>query len=84
MLMIHAGAVVATLAHAARAAKYGGWIAAAALMLASVSLFSGDIAVNTLLGFHLFPMAAPVGGSLLILSWIALAIVALAAAFSRR
>lgn len=84
MLMIHAGVAVATLAHAARAAKSCRWIAAAALMLASVGLFSGDIAVNALLGFHLFPMAAPIGGSLLILSWIALAIVALAASLSRR
>ncbi|MGQ0457553.1 MAG: DUF423 domain-containing protein [Hyphomicrobium sp.] len=84
MLMIHAAAVVAILAHASRQEASGFWTAAAALMLASVALFSGDIAANALAGFHLFPYAAPIGGSALIASWIALAIVALAAALRSR
>jgi uncharacterized membrane protein YgdD (TMEM256/DUF423 family) len=84
MLMIHAGVAVAILAHAMRHANAGLWIATAALMLAAVTIFGGDIATNTLGEFHLFPMAAPIGGSLLIASWVLLAIVALASALSRR
>jgi uncharacterized membrane protein YgdD (TMEM256/DUF423 family) len=33
-------------------------------------LFSGDIAARVLMGGRLFPMAAPIGGSLLILGWL--------------
>ena len=78
MLMIHAvaGITIATLAAAAQNPKR--WSAIAVLMLAAVTLFSGDIALNTMAGFHLFPMAAPTGGSLLIASWLAVAICALA------
>jgi len=38
-------------------------------------LFSGDLTARAFAGGRLFPMAAPSGGSLMILSWIALAIV---------
>jgi uncharacterized membrane protein YgdD (TMEM256/DUF423 family) len=76
MLMIHAGVVVALVAIGLRMAAPGAWAVVAGLMLASVSLFSGDIALNTLAGRHLFPMAAPIGGSLLIASWIVVAGVA--------
>ncbi len=44
-------------------------------MLAAVTLFSGDIALNTLAERHIFPNAAPTGGSLLIASWLAVAVV---------
>ncbi|MFN0219791.1 MAG: DUF423 domain-containing protein [Hyphomicrobium sp.] len=84
MLMIHAGVAVAILAHASRYANAGLWIATSALMLAATALFSGDIAANTLAEFHLFPYAAPIGGSVLLASWVLLAIVALASALSRR
>lgn len=36
-------------------------------------LFSGDLASRAFLGDRLFPMAAPTGGSLMIVSWLALA-----------
>lgn len=84
MLMIHAAAVVAILSQAAGREGAGVWTATAAFMLAGVALFSGDIAANQLGGFHLFPYAAPIGGSVLIASWVVLAIVALGAALSRR
>ena len=38
-----------------------------------VSLFSADLAARAFLGDRLFPFAAPIGGSLMILSWLALA-----------
>lgn len=76
MLMIHAGVVVGLVSIGLRMAAPGAWAFVAGLMLAAVSLFSGDIALNTLAGRHLFPMAAPIGGSLLIASWIVVAGVA--------
>jgi uncharacterized membrane protein YgdD (TMEM256/DUF423 family) len=77
MLMIHAaaGVAIATLAAASHHPKR--WIVIGAFMLAAVTLFSGDIALNTMAGFHVFPMAAPTGGSLLIASWLAVAVCAL-------
>jgi uncharacterized membrane protein YgdD (TMEM256/DUF423 family) len=43
---------------------------ASAMLILGTLLFSGDIAVRVLAGGRLFPMAAPVGGSLLILGWL--------------
>lgn len=76
MLMIHATACVALLAVAMRFDQPRLWIYGAAVMLGAVSLFSGDIALHTLSGAHIFPKAAPVGGSLLIASWLGLALLA--------
>ena len=45
-------------------------------MLASVALFSGDVTLHALTGAHVFPYAAPIGGSLLIASWLAVALAA--------
>jgi uncharacterized membrane protein YgdD (TMEM256/DUF423 family) len=39
-------------------------------MLFAASLFGSDVTLHTLTGSHLFPMAAPTGGSLLIASWL--------------
>jgi uncharacterized membrane protein YgdD (TMEM256/DUF423 family) len=69
MLILHAGAAIALLA----AGALVGRMFVTALMLFAVSLFAGDIALNTFTEHHLFPMAAPTGGSLLIASWIAVA-----------
>jgi uncharacterized membrane protein YgdD (TMEM256/DUF423 family) len=44
-------------------------------------LFSADIALRAFVGRRLFPMAAPTGGIILILAWLALAAAALAKAF---
>ena len=76
MLMIHATACVALLAVAMRINQPRLWIYGAAAMLGAVSLFSGDIALHTFSGAHIFPRAAPLGGSLLIASWIGLALLA--------
>ncbi len=75
MLMIHAAAALALAALATRASQPLRYCAVAAAMLAAVTLFSGDIALNTLAGRHIFANAAPTGGSLLIASWLAVAVV---------
>jgi uncharacterized membrane protein YgdD (TMEM256/DUF423 family) len=45
----------------------GGW-------LIGTLLFSGDVSLRAFAGHRLFPMAAPSGGTILILSWLALAV----------
>jgi uncharacterized membrane protein YgdD (TMEM256/DUF423 family) len=55
-------------------------LGAASLMLVAVALFSGDVASRVLLGDRLFPMAAPLVGSLLIAAWLVAAVAAIAAA----
>lgn len=82
MLVVHAVAAVATAAHLRRvhhrpAPFTNVWILAAAVMLAGAALFAGDIAARSLGGFRLFPMAAPTGGSAMILGWLVLAVAGL-------
>jgi uncharacterized membrane protein YgdD (TMEM256/DUF423 family) len=45
------------------------------------TLFAGDLALRQYAGHSLFPLAAPTGGTLLIVSWL---VVALAAVWPRR
>jgi len=72
-LLMHAAGALAIAALATRAAHPGAFLLAALVLLVGVSLFSGDIAVRTLLGHRLFPMAAPLGGSTMIIGWLVLA-----------
>lgn len=77
MLMVHAVAVLAVAAWAVRSVKSGGWWRAAArMMLLGVALFAGDIALKGFEVGQLFPMAAPIGGSLTILAWVLVAVAA--------
>ena len=82
MLLFHASAVLAAVALAERALIHGriGMIAAFGFVVAA-GLFAGDLTLRQYAGHGLFPMAAPTGGTLLIASWLALAI---AAAWPRR
>jgi uncharacterized membrane protein YgdD (TMEM256/DUF423 family) len=82
MLLFHATAVLAVVALTERglihvrigtAAAFGFVIAAA--------LFAGDLTLRQYAGHSLFSMAAPTGGTLLIVSWLLLAV---AAAWPRR
>lgn len=77
MLMVHAAAALGLAALAERSARPRSWAFTGAFMLAAVSLFSGDVTVHALSGAHLFPYAAPIGGSATILSWLVVAILAL-------
>jgi uncharacterized membrane protein YgdD (TMEM256/DUF423 family) len=82
MLLFHATAVLGTVALAERAiinVRIG--IAAAFGFVVAAALFAGDLTLRQYAGHSLFPMAAPTGGTLLILSWLA---VAVAAAWPRR
>ena len=51
-----------------------------AAWIAGAVLFSGDIALRAFAGHRLFPMAAPSGGMILIVGWLALAAAAIGAA----
>jgi len=77
MLLFHACAVLATLAVAERAlihARLG--LAAATGFVVAASLFAGDLTLRQFAGHGLFPYAAPAGGTLLIASWLTLAVAA--------
>ena len=82
MLLFHATAVLGTVALAERGViQLGiGLLAASGFVLAA-ALFAADLTVRQFADHSLFPMAAPTGGTLLILSWLALAV---AAAWPRR
>jgi uncharacterized membrane protein YgdD (TMEM256/DUF423 family) len=77
MLLFHAGAVLGAVALAERGivhTKIG--IAAAFGFVLAASLFAGDLTLRHYAGNGLFPFAAPTGGTLLIASWLALAVAA--------
>jgi uncharacterized membrane protein YgdD (TMEM256/DUF423 family) len=77
MLLFHACAVLVTVALIERALVHAkiGLIAAFGFVVAS-ALFAGDLTLRQYAGHGLFPMAAPSGGTLLIASWLVLAVAA--------
>jgi uncharacterized membrane protein YgdD (TMEM256/DUF423 family) len=77
MLLFHATAVLAVVALAERGVihlRIG--IAAALGFVVAAALFAGDLTMRQYAGHSLFPMAAPTGGTLLIVSWLVLAVAA--------
>jgi uncharacterized membrane protein YgdD (TMEM256/DUF423 family) len=77
MLLFHASAVLAAVSLTERRIidmRLG--VAAALGFVIAVALFAGDLTLRQYAGHSLFPMAAPAGGTLLIVSWLALAIAA--------
>jgi uncharacterized membrane protein YgdD (TMEM256/DUF423 family) len=82
MLLFHALAVLAVVALTERGVIHAGiGIAAAFGFVVAAVLFAGDLSLRQFAGHSLFPMAAPTGGTLLIISWLLLAV---AAAWPRR
>jgi uncharacterized membrane protein YgdD (TMEM256/DUF423 family) len=77
MLLFHALAVLAMVALTERGVLHVriGMVAACGFVVAAV-LFAGDLTLRQYAGHSLFPMAAPTGGTLLIVSWIVLAVAA--------
>jgi uncharacterized membrane protein YgdD (TMEM256/DUF423 family) len=77
MLLFHATAVLAAVLLADRRIIHTqlGLAAAFGFVLAA-ALFAGDLTLRQYAGHSLFPMAAPAGGTLLIVSWLALAVAA--------
>jgi uncharacterized membrane protein YgdD (TMEM256/DUF423 family) len=75
MLLFHATAVLGVVALAERGiVRAGAGIAAAFGFVIAAGLFAGDLTLRQYAGHGLFPMAAPTGGTLLIASWLLLAI----------
>ena len=82
MLLFHATAVLAVVALAERGVIHvRTGIAAAFGFVIAAALFAGDLTLRQYAGRSLFSMAAPTGGTLLIVSWLVLA---RAAAWPRR
>jgi uncharacterized membrane protein YgdD (TMEM256/DUF423 family) len=82
MLLFHATAVLAVVALAERGVihlRIG--IASAWGFVIAAALFAGDLTARQYAGHGLFPLAAPTGGTLMIASWLVLAV---AAAWPRR
>ena len=82
MLLFHALAVLAVVALTERGIIHVriGMTAAWGFVVAA-TLFASDLMLRQYAGHGLFPMAAPTGGTLLIVSWLVLAV---AAAWPRR
>ena len=82
MLLFHASAVIgAALLTGHGLAKCIPGLVATFGFVAGAALFAGDLTMRQYCGQSLFTMAAPTGGTLLILSWLVLA---LAVAWPRR
>ena len=78
MLLFHAAAVLAGVGAANQGLFWRplAQVALAGLVLGA-ALFAGDLAMRAFAGARLFPMAAPAGGLIMIVSWLALALAAL-------
>jgi uncharacterized membrane protein YgdD (TMEM256/DUF423 family) len=82
MLLFHAAAIPGVVALAERGLiHFRIGLAAAFGFVIAATLFAGDLTLRQYAGQGLFPMAAPTGGTLLIASWLLLAV---AAAWPRR
>ncbi len=78
ILLAHAAALLG-LTSRAREATPGArlWLAAALAITLGAALFSADVTLLTLRGARLFPMAAPTGGTTMILGWLAAGVASL-------
>lgn len=67
LLLGHAPAllILSLIVPNSRVASIGG-----AILIAGLALFCGDLFIRDMAGSRLFPMAAPTGGSLMILGWL--------------
>ena len=82
MLLFHAAAVLGAVALIERGLIQAGiGVASTAGFVLGAGLFATDLSIRQYAGHSLFPFAAPTGGTLLIASWLALAV---AAAWPRR
>jgi len=82
MLLFHASAVLGAVALAERGMVHARIALLAAFgFVVAAGLFAGDLTLRQYAGHALFPMAAPTGGTLLIASWLLLA---LSAAWPRK
>ncbi len=74
-LLLHASAFLAlAVANHVRLLARGWLMLAVGLLIIGLALFSGDLSARVFLNDRLFPMAAPTGGTLLLLGWLVLAL----------
>lgn len=77
-LSMHAGVVLSlAIAALARVGHRGLWLSGATVLALGTLVFAADLAVAGLLNDHPIPVAAPIGGVLMVLGWV----VVLSAAF---
>jgi uncharacterized membrane protein YgdD (TMEM256/DUF423 family) len=77
MLLFHATAILAGVALLARGLLHGGiGLGATFGFVIAAGLFAGDLTLRQYAGHSLFPYAAPTGGTLMIVSWLALSVAA--------
>lgn len=75
IMMIHAAAIVGLVALRRGDVTAPGAVGKIALAMGlGAAIFGIDITLLSFAGVHLFPMAAPIGGTVLIVSWLALAV----------
>jgi uncharacterized membrane protein YgdD (TMEM256/DUF423 family) len=74
-LVLHAAALLGASAHARQRERPRALLICGFALAIGTILFAGDLAGRAFFATRLFPMAAPIGGSLMILSWLATAIV---------
>ena len=75
-LLLHAAAALAIAAHARVAiASARALVVVGFVMEAGAALFSAELAMSAFTGERIFPFAAPIGGTTMMLSWVALALV---------
>ena len=75
-LLLHACAALAIAAHAQSApASARALVVVGFVMEAGAILLSAELAMHVFTGERIFPFAAPIGGTTMILSWMALAVV---------
>ena len=83
-LLLHACAALAIAAFSGLpAAPARALVIVGFVMEAGATLFAAELAAHAFVGVRIFPFAAPIGGTTLILSWIALAAVFAATARQR-
>lgn len=75
-LVMQAAAALAVIAVGLHASHPAGFLIAALLLLVGVTLFSGSVTTHTLWGVRPFPMAAPTGGTIMIVGWLVLSVTA--------
>jgi uncharacterized membrane protein YgdD (TMEM256/DUF423 family) len=77
-LLIHAAAIAGVAAQ-----QRTGFLTAASILAAGALLFCGDLMLRALAGTRLFAMAAPAGGTLMILGWLMLTVASVRALLAR-
>ena len=72
--LIHAAALPGFVALGSGPVPRRGFLLAGLVLAVGASLFSGDLVMRALAGDKLFAMAAPIGGTLMILGWLVAAL----------